>query len=266
MEQAFAEYAARAHRDLGFIHLIIGSDAQVVRVQEGADTLFLIRSHHQIGRRNQAGDDDQEFCEHLNAQTGKEYHSEPHRHEYQSASQVFFQNDADDWSCEDAGFQESPEIIELIMVFIQIVRHQQGKQNLYDFRRLDGGETECDPGTCAELGDAQARNVYQEQQEQGEHVQLFDSSAEDFVADRHNDHHQPDSDYVGTRLDDRVSVPERHRRDRRASNHQDAEHHKHSNDPKRYFISALKAREYIPHEFHPFRLYGILDIKTTRTL
>ena len=196
VEQAFAEYAAGSHGDLGFIHLVVGSDAQVVRVQEGADSLFLVGGHHHIGRRDQAGDDDQEFCEHFDAQTGEEYHGEPHGHEYQCASQVLLQDDSNDRSRKDSGFQESAEIVEFIVVLVQIIRHQQGEQNFYDLRRLNGGESEGDPGTGAELGHAESRNIYQEEQEQREYIQLFNSALENLIPDGHDDHHQSDSDNI----------------------------------------------------------------------
>lgn len=62
---------------------------------------------------------------------------------------------------------------ELGLISGKIVGHQNGEGNLHDFRGLEGGEAQIDPGAGAVGDDAQTGDVDGQQEQQGADVQRF---------------------------------------------------------------------------------------------
>ena len=105
-------------------------------MQERRDPFLLVVRHEQVHRRDTGDDQHDELCEDLHADAGEENHSQPDDCEDQSAAEVLLQDDDDYRRRHDGRLHEAFEIVKVLVVFVEVFRHDQYKKYFDDLGRL----------------------------------------------------------------------------------------------------------------------------------
>lgn len=191
--------AAVADGYLRLPYLVVPTQVQIFRMEEGFDTFLLIWLQENEGYRNGTDYQSHKLGENFQVDACKENHSDPDCGKYQRTSQVLFEDDDDNRCCHDAGFDQAFEIIQAFTVFVQVTCQNQNVKNLYKFGRLDGGKPQIDPGSCTELFDAK-RRINGQQQEERCNIEMLLQTLKDIIVLCQNDDDADGAQHIGCGL------------------------------------------------------------------